>query len=97
MVSKQNFCNHCPQGCISCGLNKTVRVIECDTCGTEAIDGETMYRYNGEDYCFDCLWEQFLKEHGYDLTSGAIEDDLTDEHLLEWEDFLFECKYPVDN
>lgn len=60
-TERDNFCVGCPQGCINCGRNKDVRVLDylqCDKCGSEANE---LYDVYGEQLCDDCALKQFNK------------------------------------
>ena len=59
---RENACNGCAE-CVQCGRShQYYTYYECDSCG-----GEAVYRYDGEDYCENCLLEA-LK------STGVIED-----------------------
>lgn len=45
MITFEDYCVGCPQGCINCG-RKSVRFIWCDVCGQETD--------NEDEICDDC-------------------------------------------
>lgn len=50
MKQIENDCVGCDLPCINCGRDK-VEHFYCDKCGEE----ETLYEYDGEELCEDCL------------------------------------------
>lgn len=63
MVRYENDCVDCPQGCIDCGRKRTPHYY-CDNpkCGDEA----TLYEYESEQLCADCLLSKFKVVEGSD-------------------------------
>ena len=61
MVRREDQCVGCPpeMGCLgpSCPY-RDVPVLICDCCGEEVYD---LYLIDGEQYCADCLLQQFEK------------------------------------
>lgn len=71
MIAFEDYCVGCPReiGCLgpSCP-NKNVPVIYCDKCGCYAD-----YRYEGGDYCEDCLNNVLQEEFSNLLISEKLE------------------------
>lgn len=59
MITRENRCCDCGLPCLGSDCpNKNVLVKYCDCCGCEV---DTLYHYNGEHYCMDCIVDD-LKE-----------------------------------
>lgn len=56
MVKYYDDCVSCADGCHGCGRNRETAHLICDCCGDEA---ETLYKYNGDEFCLECLAGQF--------------------------------------
>ena len=55
-IKRESNCRGCAE-CIGCGRDRLrdVEYLECDSCGYEV---ETLYVYNGEELCYDCLMDE---------------------------------------
>lgn len=53
-----NDCVMCPDYCRHCGRDKDYKIVHltCDKCGEEF---HTLYEYDGQELCEDCLLEEF--------------------------------------
>lgn len=98
----ENDCVGCPQGCINCGRNKNYEVIECDRCGNSE---ETMYEYETQELCEDCLFEVWLSnneadllkwEGGADFLEDPDPDYLPADFEKAWDEFRLECRIEED-
>lgn len=58
MISHENDCVGCPQGCINCGRKDVIYLI-CDDCGDYADD--LYYGDDGGQYCKHCLKDHVEK------------------------------------
>lgn len=54
MMKIENDCVSCDLPCIDCGRKRSPHYY-CDKCGIE----ETLYKYDDEELCKDCLAEKF--------------------------------------
>ena len=62
MITTENNCVYCPQGCIDCG-RRNQEVIKCDG---NHCDNYAKYSIDGEDYCEDCarkLMQETVKNY----------------------------------
>lgn len=53
MIKHEDHCVGCPLPCIPNCPNRNVEIEVCDACEEE----EQLYRYDGNVYCIDCLFE----------------------------------------
>jgi len=59
MVRYENDCVDCGLPCIDCGKKRTPHYY-CDECKEE----ETLYEYDGGEFCGTCLLKKFTKVEG---------------------------------
>ena len=57
MIRYENDCVGCDIPCIDCGRKRTPHYY-CDKCGWEY---DTLYQYDDEQLCIDCLTSKFKK------------------------------------
>ena len=56
MIKKENRCCECDLPCMgNLCPNRNVIVLYCDCCGDEC---DTLYHFNGEHYCADCVLQE---------------------------------------
>lgn len=67
MISKENNCVGCPQGCIHCGRELDEIILICDSC-YEQVD--ELYICDGKQLCSKCALDTHEK-----ITADDISDD----------------------